>query len=346
MHTNTPDPAPQPDGVPLLEVEDLTVDLLSPGGTGPAVQRVVHGVSFTLRKEETVALIGESGSGKSISAMALMGLLPAATAHVGGSARHRGTDLLALSPDQLRARRGKHLAMVFQDALSALNPTLTVGYQIAETIRAHESVGRREARTRAVELMARVRIPDPARRYRDYPHQFSGGMRQRIMIAMAVALSPDVLIADEPTTALDVTVQAQIMELLAELREETGSALLLITHDLGLAAGTADRVAIMYAGRILEKAPVQELYDRPAHPYTRGLLAAVPRLDGDADTLTPVPGSPPGPGLLPSGCPFHPRCPDVAERCATQPPMLLPFDTAPAARLVACHYPLEVSGVR
>ncbi|MGW3646247.1 ABC transporter ATP-binding protein [Streptomyces sp. NPDC000878] len=343
MDANTLDPAPPLDAVPLLEVEDLTVDLLSRGGAGRAAQRIVHGVSFTLRKEETVALIGESGSGKSISAMAVMGLLPATTARVGGSARHRGTDLLTLPPDQLRARRGKHIAMVFQDALSALNPTFSVGFQIAETIRAHERVGRREARARAVDLMARVRIPDPARRYRDYPHQFSGGMRQRIMIAMAVALSPDVLIADEPTTALDVTVQAQIMELLAELREETGSALLLITHDLGLAAGTADRVAIMYAGRIVEQAPVEDLYDRPAHPYTRGLLAAVPRLDGDTDDLTPIPGSPPGPGPLPSGCPFHVRCPGARERCATESPTLLP---ASPARLAACHYPLEVSGAR
>ncbi|UUU37385.1 ABC transporter ATP-binding protein [Streptomyces sp. CA-210063] len=339
MDAHTPEPAPRPDAVPLLDVEDLTVDLLSRGGQ--ASQRVVHGVSFTLHKEETLALIGESGSGKSISAMAVMGLLPATTARVGGSARHLGTDLLTLPPDRLRAQRGKNIAVIFQDALSALNPTLTVGYQIAETIRAHEHVGRRQAHARAVELMARVRIPDPARRCRDYPHQFSGGMRQRIMIAMAVALSPDVLIADEPTTALDVTVQAQIMELLAELREETGSALLLITHDLGLAAGTADRVAIMYAGRILEQAPVEELYDRPAHPYTRGLLAAVPRLDGDITDLTPVPGSPPGPGLLPSGCPFHVRCSDAQGRCATEPPALLP---APPARLVACHYPLEVSG--
>ncbi|MDH6214057.1 ABC transporter ATP-binding protein [Streptomyces pseudovenezuelae] len=344
MHANTPDPAEQLDPVPLLDVKDLTVDLLSRGGDGGSVHRVVHGVSFTLHKEETVALIGESGSGKSISAMAVMGLLPATTARVGGSARHQGTDLLTLPPDQLRARRGKRIAMIFQDALSALNPTFSVGFQIAETIRAHEKVGRREARARAVDLMARVRIPDPASRYRDYPHQFSGGMRQRIMIAMAVALRPDVLIADEPTTALDVTVQAQIMELLAELREETGSALLLITHDLGLAAGTADRIAIMYAGRILEQAPFEELYDRPAHPYTRGLLAAVPRLDGDLDDLTPIPGSPPGPGALPSGCPFHPRCTDSRDRCATQPPMLLPVLPNPPARLVACHYPLEVSG--
>ncbi|MGW6459733.1 ABC transporter ATP-binding protein, partial [Streptomyces sp. NPDC055078] len=222
-------------------------------------------------------------------------------------------------------------------------PTLTVGYQIAEAIRAHEDIGRRAARTRAVELMARVRIPDPGRRYGDYPHQFSGGMRQRVMIATAVALGPDVLIADEPTTALDVTVQAQIMELLAELREESGSALLLITHDLGLAAGTADRVAIMYAGHIVEQAPVEELYDRPAHPYTGGLLAAVPRLDGPPSDLTPIPGTPPGPGLLPAGCAFHPRCPGARELCSTRRPTLIP---APPDRLVACHYPLEVSGAR
>ncbi|MFC8568390.1 ABC transporter ATP-binding protein [Streptomyces sp. NPDC057245] len=328
---------------PLLEAEDLTVDLLSGTPGAPRSRRVVRGVSFTLHEGETLALIGESGSGKSLSAMALMGLLPANTAEVGGSVRHRGTDLLALHPDALRARRGKHIAMIFQDALSALNPTLTVGFQIAEVIRAHEQVGRREARARAVELMARVRIPDPARRYRDYPHQFSGGMRQRIMIASALALSPDVLIADEPTTALDVTVQAQIMELLAELRESTGSALLLITHDLGLAATAADRVAIMYAGHIVEQAPVEDLYDRPAHPYTEGLLAALPRLEGPPDDLTPIPGTPPAPGPLPPGCPFRPRCPAARDSCATRQPALLP---APPARLVACHYPLEASSAR
>ncbi|MGW4032985.1 ABC transporter ATP-binding protein [Streptomyces sp. NPDC004838] len=329
--------------VPLLEAEDLTVDLLSRAEGAPVSRRVVHEVSFALHQGETLALIGESGSGKSLSAMALMGLIPAATARVGGSVRHRGTDLLTLDSDALRARRGKHIAMIFQDALSALNPTLTVGFQIAEAIRAHEGVGRREARARAVELMAQVRIPDPARRYRDYPHQLSGGMRQRVMIATAMALSPDVLIADEPTTALDVTVQAQIMELLAELREETGSALLLITHDLGLAAGTADRVAIMYAGHIVEQAPVEELYDRPAHPYTQGLLAAVPHLEGPPSDLTPIPGTPPGPGLLPAGCPFHPRCPAAREPCSANRPTLFP---ARPSRLVACHYPLEVSGAR
>ncbi|MFI0480101.1 ABC transporter ATP-binding protein [Actinomadura sp. 9N215] len=330
---------------PLLDVEDLTVDLLSRGGSGRSAGRnagrIVHGISFHLDEGETLALIGESGCGKSISAMAVMGLLSDGTARVGGSVRYRGVGLLTAAPDQVRAKRGRHIAMIFQDALSALNPTLTVGFQIAEAIRVHEGVGRREARARAVELMARVRIPDPARRYRDHPHRFSGGMRQRVMIAMAMALGPDVLIADEPTTALDVTVQAQIMEILAELRAETGSALLLITHDLGLAATTADRVAIMYAGHIVEQAPVQDLYDHPLHPYTKGLLAAVPRLRGQADDLTPVPGAPPGPGLLPPGCPFHPRCPNAREPCATRRPELSPV---PSARLVACHYPLEVSG--
>ncbi|MFD4350377.1 ABC transporter ATP-binding protein [Streptomyces coelicoflavus] len=328
---------------PLLEAEDLTVDLLSSAPGTPRSRRVVRGVSFAPREGETLALIGESGSGKSLSAMALMGLLPATTAEVGGSVRHRGTDLLTLHPDALRARRGKHLAMIFQDALSALNPTLTVGFQIAEVIRAHEKVSRREARARAVELMARVRIPDPARRYRDYPHQFSGGQRQRVMIASALALAPEILIADEPTTALDVTVQAQIMELLAELREETGSALLLITHDLGLAAAAADRVAIMYAGHIVEQAPVEELYDRPAHPYTGGLLAALPRLDGPPGDLTSVPGTPPAPGPLPDGCAFRPRCATARASCAARRPVLLP---APSARLVARHYPLEASSAR
>nr|WP_245997718.1 ABC transporter ATP-binding protein [Streptomyces armeniacus] len=311
----------------------MTVDVLSGGGH----RRVVDGVTLALRERETLALIGESGSGKSMTAMAVMGLLAPDTARVGGSVRHRGTDLLRLPPDELRARRGKHVAMVFQDALSALNPTLTVGFQIAETIRAHENATRRQARARAVELMGRVRIPDPARRYHDYPHQFSGGMRQRIMIAMAVALTPDVLIADEPTTALDVTVQAQIMELLAGLRAETGSALLLITHDLGVAAGAADRVAIMYAGRLVEAGPVLPLYERPAHPYTRGLLDAVPRLDAALDGLAPIPGAPPPPGRPPEGCAFHPRCPAAQSRCLRETPVLLP---AAPDRLVACHHPL------
>ncbi|MEV7421205.1 MULTISPECIES: ABC transporter ATP-binding protein [unclassified Streptomyces] len=332
----TDHPTEPPARRPLLTVEDLTVDLLPRG----AAQRVVDGVSFTLHEEETLALIGESGSGKSITAMAVMGLLPATTARVGGRVLHRDTELLTLGPEALRALRGKHLAMVFQDALSALNPSLTVGYQIAETLRAHEDIGRREARARALDLMARVRIPDPARRYRDHPHRFSGGMRQRVMIAMAVALRPSVLIADEPTTALDVTVQAQIMELLAELREETRSALLLITHDLGLAAGTADRVAIMYAGRIVEQAPVEELYEHPSHPYTRGLLDAVPRLDAGTDALTPIPGTPPAAGHLPDGCAFHPRCPGARPRCRGERPLLL---AAPPGRSLACHYPLETA---
>ncbi len=330
------DPQREPGPVPVLEVEDLCVDL--PHSDGGGAQRVVEGVSFTLYERETLALIGESGSGKSLTAMAVLGLLPPETARVTGTARHRGTDLLTLPDAALRARRGKHLATVFQDALSALNPTLTVGFQIAEVLRVHRGLSRREARAEAVELLAKVRIPDPARRYRDHPHQFSGGMRQRAMIAMAVALGPEVLIADEPTTALDVTVQAQIMELLQELREENRSALLLITHDLGLAAGTADRMALMYAGRIVEQAPAVELYEHPAHPYTRGLLDAVPALDAPIGGLVPVPGAPPAPGLLPVGCAFHPRCPSARERCFDQRPALLP---GADGRTAACHYPLE-----
>ncbi|MGY1439419.1 ABC transporter ATP-binding protein [Streptomyces reniochalinae] len=328
---------PQPHGgvrVPVLEVEDLSVELLRPGGTPHlAVERV----SFTLYESETLALIGESGSGKSLTAMAVLGLLPG-NVRASGSARYRGTDLLTLSEAGLRALRGKHLATVFQDSLSALNPTLTVGFQIAEVLRVHRGLSRRAARSAAVDLLDRVRIPDPARRYGDHPHQFSGGMRQRAMIAMAVALGPDVLIADEPTTALDVTVQAQIMELLAELREEHRSALLLITHDLGLAAGTADRVALMYAGRIVEQAPAVPLYERPAHPYTRGLLNAVPSLDAPVGGLVPVPGAPPAPGAFPGGCVFHPRCPSARDRCATQRPEL---EAGADGRTTACHYPLD-----
>lgn len=354
LHASHDKPASGP--APLLDVKGLTVDLRTRDGD----RRVVTGASFALHEEETLALIGESGSGKSISALALMGLLPADTARVSGDVRFRGENLLTLTPHELRLRRGNNIAMVFQDALSALNPTLTVGFQIAEMLRAgSRGVSRREARARAIDLMARVRIPDPVRRYRHYPHQFSGGMRQRAVIAMAVALSPDVLIADEPTTALDVTVQAQIMELLAELREETRSALLLITHDLGLAASTADRVAIMYAGRIVEQAPVEGIFERPAHPYTRGLLAAVPRLDGDIGALKPIPGTPPALDGLPEGCAFHPRCPAARARCARERPPLLPDLRAWApppkephelppeqqdspARLTACHFPLEV----
>ncbi|MFI1396037.1 ABC transporter ATP-binding protein [Streptomyces sp. NPDC020681] len=334
-----PGSAPATAPAPVLDVRDLTVDVVHRG----ADLRVVDGVGYTLHEGETLALIGESGSGKSMSAMAAMGLLPDRTTRVGGSVRLRGTDLLTLPPARLREQRGRNIAMIFQDALSALNPTLTVGFQIAETLRVHEGLGRREARERAIDLMARVRISDPARRYHDHPHRFSGGMRQRIMIASAVALRPDVLIADEPTTALDVTVQAQIVELLVGLQRETGMALLLITHDLGLAAGVADRVAIMYAGRIVEEAPVLDLYDRPLHPYTRGLLAAVPRLDprGGHDRLVPVAGSPPAPGDLPSGCAFHPRCPSAGPSCQEQTPMLLPV--LPGRRTAACHHVPEVS---
>ncbi|WP_131742390.1 ABC transporter ATP-binding protein, partial [Actinomadura roseirufa] len=274
------------DAVPLLEVSGLHVRFDVRGRDVHAVD----GLSYTLAEGETLAILGESGSGKSVAAHAVMGVLDAPPARVtAGSVRLRGAELLGMPERRRRGLRGEHISMIFQDALTALNPVLTVGDQIREMYRVHRGLRRRAATARAVELMERVRIPSAARRLGDHPHQFSGGMRQRIMIAMALALDPDVLIADEPTTALDVTVQAQIMGLLAGLRDERRMGLVLITHDLGVAAGVADRVVVMYAGSVAEQAAARDLYARPAHPYTRGLLASVPRLDRRAP-LVPIKG--------------------------------------------------------
>jgi oligopeptide transport system ATP-binding protein len=256
-----------------------------------------------------------------------------------GSIRYRGTDLLGLDDAELQQVRGRRIAMVFQDALSSLNPVFTVGDQIAEMYRVHEGASRAEARRRTIEMMDRVHLPAAKQRFGDYPHQFSGGMRQRIMIAMALSLGPDILIADEPTTALDVTVQAQIMELLAELQEETNMGLILITHDLGVVADVADRIAVMYAGRIVEQGTVLDLYETPAHPYTEGLIASIPRMDEDLDELVPIAGAPPNLMHVPSGCSFHPRCPRARDRCAEEEPPLYAVSTGRAS---ACHYWDEV----
>ncbi|GAA4830907.1 ABC transporter ATP-binding protein [Kitasatospora terrestris] len=326
---------------PLLEVDDLHVEFRTARG----VVRAVNGLSYTLHSGQTLALLGESGSGKSVAAQAVMGLLPFPPARITrGAVRLHGQDLLKLTDAEHRRVRGTRIAMVFQDALSALNPVLTVGAQLAEMFRVHRGAGRKEARARAVELMDRVRIPAAARRVNDYPHQFSGGMRQRVMIAMALALDPEVVIADEPTTALDVTVQAQIMRLLHDLQQETGTGLVLITHDLGVVASVADRITVMYAGRAVEESDADRLYAVPAHPYTRGLLASVPRVDRPGRRLVPVPGSPPDLARLPAGCAFHPRCGAARARCAQERPVLGPVGgrEADGSRRSACHFTDEL----
>jgi len=325
---------------PLLDVDGLCVEFRTRAGTAHAV----NGVSFTLRAGETLALLGESGCGKSVTAQAVMGVLDCPPAHVtGGTARYRGVDLLSMAPARRRDIQGDRIAIVFQDALSALNPVLTVGFQIGEMYRIHRGTSRADSRRRAVELLDLVRIPAAAQRVRDYPHQFSGGMRQRVLIAMALALDPDVLIADEPTTALDVTVQAQIVDLLAELRAARDMGLIMITHDMGVVAEVADRIAVMYAGRIVEYAPVGDGYARPAHHYTGALLRSTPRLDRKGGELAVVAGSPPVLTDIPAGCAFHPRCPAARDVCRVEPPALTAL---PGGRGVACHFPetpVEVS---
>jgi len=325
------------DDAPLLEVEDLHVEFRTREGLAKAV----NGVSYSVRAGETLAVLGESGSGKSVTAQAIMGILDTPPGYVtAGSVRFRGEDILTLSEERRRALRGPSMAMIFQDALSSLNPVFTVGWQIGEMFRVHQGMSRKEAKRRAIELMDRVRIPSAKQRVNDYPHQFSGGMRQRVMIAMSIALNPALLIADEPTTALDVTVQAQVMDLLAELQRESGMGLILITHDLGVVADVADRIAVMYAGRIVEAADADDLYARPAHPYTKGLLGSIPRLDAKGQDIAVIGGLPPTLTKLPPGCSFHPRCPYMRpEPCTTEVP---PLYEVTADRGSACHFWQEV----
>ncbi|MGV9338588.1 ABC transporter ATP-binding protein [Streptomyces sp. NPDC003688] len=316
----------------LLEVRDLHVEFRTRDG----VARAVDGVSYTVDAGETLAVLGESGSGKSVTAQAVMGILDTPPARItGGQILFQGRDLLTLKEDERRRIRGARMSMIFQDALSALNPVLTVGDQLGEMFVVHRGMSKRDARARALELMDQVRIPGAAQRVRDYPHQFSGGMRQRIMIAMAIALEPALVIADEPTTALDVTVQAQVMDLLAELQREYRMGLVLITHDLGVVADVADRIAVMYAGRIVESAPVHDLYKAPAHPYTRGLLDSIPRLDHKGRELYAIKGQPPNLTHVPPGCAFYPRCPMARDICRTDPP---PLYDAGEGRRSACHF--------
>ena len=324
----------------LLEVEDLRVAFAS----GGREIRAVDGVSYKVEEGRTLAIIGESGSGKTVGCRAIMGLLPLGTA-IRGSARLRGTELIGLSDSQLRKHRGSDMAMVFQDPARSLNPTMRVGKQITEAIRTHRKVSRSDARDQAIELLRLVRIPAPERRFAEYPHQLSGGMRQRVVIAMALACRPKLLIADEATTALDVTTQAQIMELLLELQRDLGMALIFISHDLGLAASYADEVVVMYAGKVVEQAPAKRLFGAGGTVkmrYTRALLDANPHLERPAHADLPVvTGRPPDPSMIPVGCSFAPRCPSAADDCTAKAPALT--EHAPGHRW-ACWHPCENGG--
>jgi len=323
-------------GPPLLSIENLRVEFRSAAGPVNAV----NDVSYAIWPGETLAVVGESGSGKSVTAMSILGLVPQPPGRIAaGRIMFDGVDLLGLQPRQLRGIRGRSISMIFQDPMSALNPVLTVGHQLAEALRAHADMAATEAKERAIALLDLVGIPRARERYGMFPHQFSGGMRQRVLIAMAIANRPRLVIADEPTTALDVTIQAQVFEALKLAQAETQSAMILITHDLGLVAELADHVVVMYGGRVVESAPVRELFHAPRHPYTVGLLNSLPRIEGRSGPLTPIPGSPPSLTQLPAGCAFQPRCvrsPGHAA-CRTVQPALLPLSPGHDA---ACH--LEV----
>jgi len=304
---------------PLLELKSLTVSFATDDGTVHAVD----GIDLALRRGRTLGLVGESGCGKSVTSLAVMGLLPPENSTVGGEVHFEGRDLLKIAKRELRDLRGARLAMIFQEPMTSLNPSYTIGNQIIEAIRRHQGVGAGEARAKAIEVLKLVRIPSPEKRIDDYPHKLSGGMRQRAMIAMALACGPKLLIADEPTTALDVTIQAQILDLMRGLRRDTGTAIILITHDLGVVAEMADDVAVMYAGQIVERAPVAALFARPEHPYTVGLLGSIPKLDRKRDRLPSIEGRVPDMTQPPAGCRFAARCPFVEEACRTAPPPLV-----------------------
>jgi len=310
---------------PLLEVQGLTTHYVSARGT--RVTRAVEDVSFTLRDGDTLGIVGESGSGKSTLALSLLRLLPPAARIVAGAVRFEGEDLLNKPESEMRRIRGKRIAMILQDPMASLNPLFTVGDQVGEPLRVHEGATRRGAWNRARELLGAVRISAPAARVRNYPHELSGGMRQRIVGAIAISCGPRVLIADEPTTSLDVTIQAQYLSLLRELQRAQGLAMIFITHNLGIVARMCDAVAVMYAGRIVEAGPVRRIFGAPQHPYTRALIESIPRLGEANGRLTAIEGQPPDPSALPTGCAFHPRCPQRLERCATE----VPHDTAIAA---------------
>ena len=319
---------------PVLEVKDLSVRFAT--NDGPVY--AVNDVGLSLARGQTIGIVGESGSGKSQTMLAMMGLL-ARNGTATGQVLHHGRNLLGLPAAELNAVRGDRIAMIFQDPMTSLNPYLSVERQMTEVLELHRGCSRREARTRAIQALDAVKIPDARRRIDFYPHEFSGGMRQRVMIAMALLCEPEVLIADEPTTALDATVQAQIVQLLRELQRDHGTAIVMITHDLGVVAGLCDDVIVMYGGRVMEHASAEDVFHRPSHPYTRGLLAALPRLDAGAGALRSIPGNPPNMNALPPGCPFSARCRFVQERCTTTMPLLQPL--APGVpTLRACHRPV------
>ncbi|MCD0445612.1 ABC transporter ATP-binding protein [Glycomyces sp. A-F 0318] len=323
----------------VLQVEDLNVSFPTEDG----LVHAVRGVSYELRRGQSLGIVGESGSGKSVTSMAVMGLLPK-TAQITGSAKFEGEELLGLGDPELSKIRGKKISMIFQDPLTSLNPVYTVGYQLAEAIRVHyPDVNKAEARKRCIDLLDSVGIPNPQQRVDAYPHELSGGMRQRVVIAIAMANNPDVIIADEPTTALDVTVQAQVLEALEKAREEVNAALILITHDLGVIAGHTDEVLVMYAGRPVEQGSVDEIFYEPRMPYTLGLIGSLPRMDEDrGHRLTPVHGTPPSMLNLPPGCPFRPRCPMSQDICAEVEPALLPINGS--GHVAACHFQEQLEG--
>jgi len=326
----------------LLTVNDLKVSF----NTEDGVVHAVEGVSYEVEPGKTLGIVGESGSGKTVGTLTIMGLTRAANTQISGQAIFDGEDLLSASEQQMRAIRGDEIAMIFQDPLSSLHPFFTIGAQLVEAIQVHNKVSKAAARMRSAELLTMVGLSDARDRLSSYPHEFSGGMRQRVMIAMALANEPRLLIADEPTTALDVTVQAQILELIAELQAETGTAMIIITHDLGVVAEVADEIAVMYAGRIVEQASAAELFANPQHPYTRGLLASIPRLDRDRSSgLDPIAGRPPSLIAPPSGCAFHPRCPRAFDRCPAELPPLEPA-AAGSEHLVACLLSPEERSVK